>query len=113
MWYLIDTDAGVLAAAPRKRDLSHLWQHSIKSHRVFGQPVYDTWMDDGRHHSLYCSREHAEADGFGFAIKVYHDGGLDCSAEADGRSCAYCLYGYCAKQVPPTSPDNCPTYPHG
>ena len=113
MWYLISVDEGVIACAPRKKYLSHLWVRCRKAYHKEGEVVYEVFDCDGQRFSLYGSRESAEADGFEFALKVFHEGGLECDNQCTGGYCCYCSYGYCRKEDPPESSDNCSGYPYG
>lgn len=109
MWYLIDVDDGVLCTGRTKADISLWWNYCRRLGKILGRPTYEVWQDNGHHHYLYSSREQAEGAGFGFAVKVYEEGGTEC----DRRSCAYCLYGCCSREKVPSEVGTCPGYPLG
>ena len=98
MWYLIDVDYGVIGTSRTKRGLRNRFEHCEIEYKKLGKPVYHLYTpatDDnetnGHEGALYSSAEQAEADGFAFAIQVYHHGGHDC----EECQCIYNQYGYC------------------
>ena len=109
MWYLIDMDDGVVCAAEKKSELAFCWNCCRKLGKILGRPTYEVWQGEEHHYYLYSSREQADAAGFGFAVKVYEEGGVECGE----RSCAYCLYGYCSREKASAEGETCPGFPLG
>lgn len=97
MWYLIDVDDGVIASSKTKRELRGYFTVCEIGYKKLGKPVYELYSpetDNGSNShgaTLYSSAKQAVADGFGFAIQVYHHGGHEC----EERQCIYSQYGYC------------------